>query len=198
MTTAKEPRVTDYVTPRLEAALRPEKIDAEAARRHLPAEELVFNLMKGNPALFGAMSDWDDIGLICIGVMRELKPFMSYVDMFRLVLQKVHEYDTQVICVIRAFSDVRRLAYFVNEMVETLLENDGYRRMILKTYDLDERERLVMRGIVLNRITTAEIREVLLSDRCRYFETECLFAERITGSRPSNECIRRTTVTAIQ
>ena len=118
--------------------------------------------------------------------------------MFRLVLQKVHEYDTQVICVIRAFSDVRRLAYFVNEMVETLLENNGYRRMILKTYDLDERERLVMRGIVLNRITTAEIREVLLSDRCRYFETECLFAERITRSRPSNECIRRTTITAIQ
>ena len=64
------------------------------------------------------MSDWDDIRSISLAVMHELRPYQSYQDIYVFVMRVVNLYDTQIISVLRTFSDVRRLAYFVHEMIE--------------------------------------------------------------------------------
>lgn len=66
--------------------------------------------------------------------MHELRPYQSYQDIYVFVMRVVNLYDTQIISVLRTFSDVRRLAYFVHEMIEGLLEIPLYQTNLAKEY----------------------------------------------------------------
>ena len=156
--------------------LRPEAVEALARERGITPEEAVFSLMKTSPSLFGALSDWDDVRTITIAAIRELRPFLSYADIYTLMLRVIDLYDTQVISVLRVFSDVKRLAYFVNEMIEQLGDIPDYRSAVCSTYDLSPDNRLAVRGVILKRITSPEVRQVLLEDRGRYFKAESICA----------------------
>ena len=116
--------------------------------------------MRETPEVCGAMQDWDDIPNICIAVLRELKAFLPFQQAHDRVLHVIKLYDTQVITVLRAFSDVKRLAFFVNEMVETLLEVPAYSAMI------DQ--------------------QVFMNDKGKFFKAEILRSESIGSTQPNN------------
>lgn len=154
------------------AELKDENVRALAKSRGITEEQALFSLMKKCPALFGAMQDWDDVKPICIAVMRELKGYLPFRDIFEIVLRVLNYYDTQVICVLRVFSDVQRLAYFVNEMIESMLEVAGYAAAVKKEFSLHSQDRLIMRGIVLKRITSVEVQKTLINDKMKFFKAE--------------------------
>lgn len=148
------------------------KVVQTARERGCTEEEVVFSIIKRYPALFGALNDWDDIRPITLCVIRELMPFMTFEKVFNTILTVLTLYDTQVISVCRAYSDVKRLAYFVNEMIETLLEVDGYERSLIEQYETGNDNRVVLRGIVLKRITGSEVQKLFLNDQSRFFKAE--------------------------
>ena len=154
-------------------------VEALASERGITVEEAVFTRMKTSPSLFGALSDWDDVRTITIDAIRELRPFLPYADIYAILLRVIDLYDTQVISVLRVFSDVRRLAYFVNEIVEQLNDVVPYREAVVSFYGLDPSNRLAVRGAILKRITSPELRTLLLNDRGRYFKAECCCAPDI-------------------
>lgn len=147
-----------------------------AHTRGISEEEALFSLMKSQPCMFGAMSDWDDIRSISLAVMHELRPYQSSQDIYVFVMRVVNLYDTQIISVLRTFSDVRRLAYFVHEMIEGLLEIPLYQTNLAKEYGVSPDDKIILRGIVLNRITSPEVRKLFQDDRSRYFRAESFCA----------------------
>ncbi|MDO4937149.1 MAG: hypothetical protein Q4E62_04460 [Sutterellaceae bacterium] len=164
------------LTAEMKKALKPEAVRALAQSRGISEEEAVFGLLKRFPALFGAMSDWDDVRPITISVIRELKSCLSYKDILLMVLRVLNLYDTQVISVLRVFSDVKRLAYFVNEMIESMLEVNEYADAIAQGYEITADNRVALRGIVLKRITSDEVQKVFLNDKSRFFRAEAYCA----------------------
>ena len=172
--------ILEYMSVKRRKELEPAKVREMAAQLGLTEEETVFSLMKRHPALFGAMNDWDDIRNITIAVIRELKGCVSYREIYEMILRVVDLYDTQVISVLRVFSDVKRLAYFVNEMIESMLEMPDYRDKLTAQYGLTTADKLALRGIVLERITNQGVRDVFMKDRCRYFSAEVICARRCT------------------
>lgn len=157
--------------------LRTEAVEAVARERGIAVEDVIFGYMKTSPELFGALSDWDDVRNITISVIRELKHYMPYVDIYRTMLRIIDLYDTEVISVLRVYSDVRRLAYFVNEMVECLYETAAYREALAKATGLEPDNRIALRGEILIRITSREVRHVLLCDPGEYFKAEVYCTE---------------------
>ncbi|WP_443744410.1 hypothetical protein [Sutterella sp.] len=150
-----------------------------ARRRGITEEEALFSIMRKQPSFYGALSDWDEFEPITIAVIREMKPYMTYAQISESLTRVVTLYDTQVISVLRVFSDVKRLAYFINEMIETLLEIDDYRRVLLAEYGLDEADYIAARGLVLKRITSEDVQTLLFTDRNRFFRAESFCASRI-------------------
>ena len=59
-----------------------------AHTRGISEEEALFSLMKSQPCMFGAMSDWDDIRSISLAVMHELRPYQSYQDIYVFVMTR--------------------------------------------------------------------------------------------------------------
>lgn len=164
----------DLVSAKRAVELQDDNIRAMAAKEGLSVEEMLFTLMRDTPELFGAMQDWDDVQNVCTAAIRELMPFSSCREIYELVLHVVKLYDTQVITVLRIFSDVRRLAFFVNEMIETMLEVGPYKQAIEAEVAKfsSESDRIAVRGLVLRRITSAEVREILVHDKARFFKAE--------------------------
>ena len=107
------------------------------------------------------------------------------------VMRVVNLYDTQIISVLRTFSDVRRLAYFVHEMIEGLLEIPLYQTNLAKEYGVSPDDKIILRGIVLNRITSPEVRKLFQDDRDRYFRAEsfCAMEALQTSSRAPTRCV---------
>lgn len=156
--------------------LKPENIEKIVASKKISQEEAVFGLMRDVPALFGAMSDWDDISNISIAVIGQLKHFMSYEDCYKLVLRVVTLYDVNVVTIVRSFSDVRRLAYFVNEMIESMLEVPEYAAYIQKEVaeKFNTNDHTLSRGVVLRKITREAVQTLLVNDKERFFKAELM------------------------
>lgn len=169
----------DTMPARLKAQLKDEAIQAFAQDRGITEEEAIFNLMKNQPTMYGAMSDWDDIRNISIAVIRELRPYRSCREVYEFVMNVVTLYDTRVISVLRVFSDVRRLAIFVHEMIESLLEIPQYRRGIIDQYQADANDQILLRGIVLKRITREPVQTLFEEDRNRFFRAEAFRASEL-------------------
>lgn len=159
--------------------IRDEDVLALARARGETAEEALFRMMRKCPAAFGATCDWEDFGSISIAVMRELKPYKTYQAVYNLVLRVFQLYDTQVISVLRVFSDVERLAYFVNEMIETMLEVSHYRDALSVEYGVDTANKIALRGIVLFRITSVGVRNVFKCENKAFFRAESFCARKL-------------------
>ena len=126
--------IKDTIPARFKEKLSDEAIQEVVKQRGITEEEAIFNLMKNQPTMYGAMSDWDDIRNISMAVIKELRPYRSCREAYEFVMNVVTLYDTRVISVLRVFSDVRRLAIFVHEMIESLLEIPQYRRAIIEQH----------------------------------------------------------------
>ncbi len=90
---------------------------------------------------------------------------------------------------LRAFSDVKRLAFFVNEMVETLLEVPAYSAMIdqqVFAFTNGDKDRIVARGFVLRRITSTEVRALLMKDKGKFFKAEIMRSESFGNTQHNN------------
>lgn len=175
----------DFVSAGRAKELQQENILAQAHKQGIPTEEVLFSLMRYTPELFGAMQDWEDIQNICTAAIRELEPYISFRQIYDLVMHVVKLYDTHVITVLRVFSDVKRLAYFINEMIETMLEVPAYAEAIEQQVSLltnGEKDKVASRGFVLRRITSPEVREVLLNDKAKFFKAEIKRSEKIDFS----------------
>lgn len=159
--------------------IRDEDVLALARARGETAEEALFRMMRKCPVAFGATCDWEDFGSISIAVMRELKPYKTYQAVYNLVLRVFQLYDTQVISVLRVFSDVERLAYFVNEMIETMLEVSHYRDALSVEYGVDTANKIALRGIVLFRITSVGVRNVFKCENKAFFRAESFCARKL-------------------
>ena len=169
------------LTKRQKEMLQEENVRMIADKRGLSVEEALFSMMKTQPFMFGATSDWEDIRPICIAVIRELLPYKSCEEIYHFVLRVVTLYDTEVITVLRVFSDVRRLAYFVNEMIESLLEIPSYCDFIVHKYGADPTDKIMLRGLVLKRITSEGVQEIFLEDTSRFFRAETFSVARALG-----------------
>lgn len=163
----------------LKEKLSEDAIKALAEERGISEEEAIFHWMKNQPTMYGAMSDWDDIRNISIAVIRELRPYRSCSEVYEFVMNVVTLYDTRVISVLRVFSDVRRLAIFVHEMIESLLEVPQYRRGIINLYHVDANDQILLRGIVLKRITREPVQTLFEEDRNRFFRAEAFRATEL-------------------
>lgn len=162
------------------AALEPTALAALAKERGVSEEEAVFGLLYRSPVLFGALSDWDDVRPIVISVIAELKPFLPWTKIYALALRVVSLYDTQVISVLRVYSDVKRLAYLVNEFVETMLEVGDYARFVSDAYAVPADNRMLLRGAVIKRITNTEVQKIFLNDKSRFFRAELYCASGLS------------------
>lgn len=169
--------------------LQPENVRTTALKLGLSEEKIIFSYMRETPEVCGAMQDWDDIPNICIAVIRELKAFFTFQQAHDRVLHVIKLYVTQVITVLRAFSDVKRLAFFVNEMIETLLEVPAYSAMIdqqVFAFTNGDRDRIVARGFVLRRITSTEVRALLMKDKGKFFKAEIMRSESFGNTQHNN------------
>ena len=169
--------------------LQPEYVRTTSLKLGLSEEEIIFSYMRETPEVCGAMQDWDDIPNICIAVLRELKALLTFQQAHDQVLHVIKLYDTQVITVLRAFSDVKRLAFFVNEIVETLLEVPAYSAMIdqqVFAFTNGDKDRIVARGFVLRRITSTEVRALLMKDKGKFFKAEIMRSESFGNTQHNN------------
>lgn len=168
--------------------LEPENIRAIAKERGISEEDAVFSLMRDVPAMFAIMQDWDDMRTISTAVIRELKPYMSFRNIYAFVMRVVNLYDTQVISVLRipTESDVKRLAYFVNEMVESMLEVRPYYEHVERIVadESGQADRIIMRGYVLRQITSSQVRDILVGDMAHFFRAEIIRTEPIVQFSP--------------
>ena len=149
--------------------LQQESVLFMSRQQGIPEEEIIFGLMRSTPEVVGAMQDWDDIQNICIAVIRELKPYVSFRQIYDLVNRVVRLYDTQIITVLRVYSDVKRLAYFINEMIEVMLETPAYCAHVeqtVRSFTGEKDDRVAARGVVLRRITSPEVRKLFISPMC--------------------------------
>lgn len=154
-------------------------VRALAQRRKITEEEALFALMKNQAEINATLSDWDDVRSITVAVIRELKPYLDYWTIYLLVLRVMTLYSTHVISLYQSFSDVKRLALFLNEMLETCLENEDYAREVRRTCgNKDCEDRVLMRGLVLTRIAPPEVMALFLENRPYFFKAEWYCARR--------------------
>lgn len=176
--------IKDTIPARFKEKLSDEAIQEVVKQRGITEEEAIFNLMKNQPTMYGAMSDWDDIRNISMAVIKELRPYRSCREAYEFVMNVVTLYDTRVISVLRVFSDVRRLAIFVHEMIESLLEIPQYRRAIIEQHHVDANDQILLRGIVLKRITREPVLTLFQEDRNHFFRAEVFRATELLRSQP--------------
>lgn len=169
----------------MKARLADDVISSRAKERNVSKEYVLMRVMKKYEAhMYGALSDWDEIEDISKAVLREVLPFKSCEEAYVFVMNVVIAYDTVVISVNRTFSDDRRLAYFVNEMIMQLLEIPEYAEKLAAEEKVDPDDKMMMRGLVYYRIVDRPIREYFLScDDC-YFGFEYFKAGRHLGLVP--------------
>ncbi len=70
-----------------------ENMRAIAKERGISEEDAVFSLMRDVPAMFAIMQDWDDMRTISTAVIRELKSYMSFRNIYVFVMRVVNLYD---------------------------------------------------------------------------------------------------------
>ena len=142
--------------------LQPENVRTTALKLGLSEEEIIFSYMRETPEVCGAMQDWDDIPNICIAVLRELKAFLTF--------QQAHD---RVLHVIKLY----------------LLEVPAYSAMIdqqVFAFTNGDKDRIVARGFVLRRITSTEVRALLMKDKGKFFKAEIMRSESFGNTQHNN------------
>ncbi len=162
------------LTAKLVKELEPQSIAATAERLRIGEAEAVFRLMRNQPVVGAASYDWADIPIISMAVIRELLPFMSYREVYCKVLKVITLYDTEVISIYRSFTHMHRLALFVNEMTEVMLEVPGFAQYVQSIAKARTgcTERLIVRGLVMCAIARKEVRDALTNRHPGYFRDE--------------------------
>lgn len=162
------------LTAKLAKELEPQIIVATVERLRIGEAEAVFRLKSNQPVVGAVSYDWADIPIISVAVIRELLPFLSYRDIYCKVLKVITLYDTEVISVHRTFTDMHRLALFINEMTEVMLEVSGFAQYIecIVLARTGCKERLIVRGLVMCAIARKEVRDALTKRHPGYFREE--------------------------
>ncbi len=162
------------LTAKLAKELEPQIIVATVERLRIGEAEAVFRLKRNQPVVGAVSYDWADIPIISVAVIRELLPFLSYRDIYCKVLKVITLYVTEVISVHRTFTDMHRLALFINEMTEVMLEVSGFAQYIecIVLARTGCKERLIVRGLVMCAIARKEVRDALTKRHPGYFREE--------------------------
>lgn len=171
----------------LQAKLTDEAVAELAEKKHWREDQALFSLMRNTPTMYGATSDWNEIEDICKSVIREIRPYYSCRECYEFIMNIVDAYDTIVISIHRDYTDVRRLAYFVNEMLEQMIQITPYAEAIAKEYGIDPDLHRLMRGLIYYRIVEEPVRDVFLRDPDLFFYSEYIFGGRELGILPPRE-----------
>ena len=151
----RRPRPTKALQERLSRTA----IEAKMKQNHYTAEECIMIVVTDSPYMRGAAADWPDIRKVCINALRDMVPALSYRECYRIVIETVQLYDTQVVSVHRAIPDRKRLAYFLSELMSRMLAAPAYvARVRNEVFDGEfEPDETTLRGILLQRIATPDV-----------------------------------------
>ena len=152
------------ITPTKLSQLTQEHVDAECAHRNKKPESVIFDLLYEAPAVMWVAYDWDSVRYITQRAIAVMIKTHTYLEAYRAMLGILSLYESVLANYVAPIEPIKRLAIFVNEVAETLLEDEPLKTRIA--------EEFFVRGKMIALITSPSCRKLLLDATDRYFFSE--------------------------
>lgn len=160
------------ITPTKLSQLTQEHVDAECAHRNKKPESVIFDLLYESPAVMWVAYDWDSVRYITQRAIAVMIKTHTYLEAYRVMLGILSLYESVLANYVAPVEPIKRLAIFVNEVAETLLEDEPLKTRIAEDLHWDRTDKFFVRGKMIALITSPSCRKLLLDATDRYFFSE--------------------------